>query len=189
MRPGTPDLSIVPIAVSYDLVLEDHILARQGVKRRQRPFARELAEMVRYAVGYQSRAFVTFGQPIPLGGLNPDSRRDVVDLAHRVRDDIGRLYKVLPTAVLAAAMRPSTTRTELEGRADVLIGVLQGVGANLGVTSGRAAVEAATEPLVTRGVIVVERGRYRVRARNVLRYYARSIQHLLASPRRSTRTH
>ena len=63
------DLVIVPMAIAYDLVLEDHILAHQAVKRRQRPFARELAEMVRYAVGYQSRAFVTFGAPIPLDGL------------------------------------------------------------------------------------------------------------------------
>ena len=53
-------------------MLEDHILAHQGVKRRQRPFAREVAEMVRYAVGYQSRAFVTFGAPISLDGYDPD---------------------------------------------------------------------------------------------------------------------
>src|SRR6186713_1234344 len=59
----TPGLMIVPTAISYDLVLEDHILARQRVKRRQRPFAREFAEMVRYAVGYRSRAFLTFGRP------------------------------------------------------------------------------------------------------------------------------
>ena len=59
-----PDLVIIPVAVAYDLVLEDHILARQRVKKRQRPFTRELAEMVRYAVGYRSRAFVTFGAPI-----------------------------------------------------------------------------------------------------------------------------
>ena len=43
---------IVPTAVAYDLVLEDHVLSRQRVKRRQRPFSRELAEMVRFAVGY-----------------------------------------------------------------------------------------------------------------------------------------
>ena len=60
-RPSIRTWSIVPTAVAYDLVLEDHVLARQRVKRAQRPFSRELAEMVRYAVGYQSRAFVTFG--------------------------------------------------------------------------------------------------------------------------------
>src|SRR5918992_4139253 len=58
------DLVIIPAAIAYDLVLEDHILARQRVKKQQRPFTRELAEMVRYAVGYRSRAFVTFGAPI-----------------------------------------------------------------------------------------------------------------------------
>ena len=47
---------IIPTAIAYDFVLEDHVLARQGVKRTQRPFSRELAEMVRYAVGYRSRA-------------------------------------------------------------------------------------------------------------------------------------
>ena len=64
-RRTRPTSSIMPMAIAYDLVLEDHILARQRVKKRQRPFARELAEMVRYAVGYRSRAFVTFGAPIP----------------------------------------------------------------------------------------------------------------------------
>src|SRR5690242_9266132 len=64
MQAEQPNLVIVPCAVAYDVVLEDHILARQRVKRTQRPFARELAEMIRYAVGYRSRACVTFGAPI-----------------------------------------------------------------------------------------------------------------------------
>src|SRR5213596_1271657 len=64
---GRRDLVIIPTAIAYDLILEDHILARQRVKKSQRAFARELAEMVRYAVGYRSRAIVTFGAPIPVG--------------------------------------------------------------------------------------------------------------------------
>jgi glycerol-3-phosphate O-acyltransferase len=182
--------SIVPLAVSYDLVLEDHILAHQGAKRRQRPFAREVAEMVRFAVGYQSRAFVTFGAPIPLDGYDPESRRDVMALAHQIRDAIGRLYKVLPTAVVAAAMRPSITRRELESRADELIETLQAAGANMGVEDGRRAVEEAAPLLESRNIIFVERGgRFRVRERTVLRYYARTLQHLLVGPRRTPRTH
>src|SRR5438046_9637925 len=39
------NLVVVPTAVAYDLVLEDFVLARQRVKRRQRPFRHELAEM------------------------------------------------------------------------------------------------------------------------------------------------
>ena len=43
-------------------------------------------------------------------------------------------------------------------------------------------VDLATETLVTRGIIVSDRDKFRVRERKVLRYYARSIQHLLNSP-------
>src|ERR671914_391987 len=39
MQSERSDLVVVPMAVAYDLVLEDHILAHQGSKRRQRPFA------------------------------------------------------------------------------------------------------------------------------------------------------
>ena len=184
------DAVIVPVAVAYDLVLEDRILAHQAAKRRQRPFAREVAEMVRYAVGYQSRAFVTFGAPIALDKYDPESRRDVMALAHLTRDTIGMLYKVLPTAVVAAAIRPSITRRELEARCTSIIDTVGAGGANMGVRSGREAVDAASEPLATRGVIHIERGdRYRIRERTVLRYYARTIEHLITGGRRSPRTH
>jgi glycerol-3-phosphate O-acyltransferase len=184
------DAQIVPMAVSYDLVLEDRILAHQGTKRRARAFSREVAEMVRYAVGYQSRAIVTFGKPIPLEGCDPEARRDVMALAHLTLDTIGRLLKVLPTAVVAAAMRPAIERRELEARAQAIIEAVAAAGGNLGVTSGRDAVEQAMAPLETRNIIHVERGgRFRVRERTVLRYYARSLDHLLAGSRRSPRTH
>jgi hypothetical protein len=78
-------------------------------------------------------------------------------------------------------MRPSLTRRELEQRADALIDRLRASNANLGVQSGAQAVDAALEPLESRGILVVNRGRVRVRNRNVLRYYARSIAHLLDS--------
>ena len=187
LQSETPGLMIVPTAIAYDLVLEDHILTRQRVKRSQRTFARELAEMVRYAVGYRSRAFVTFGRPIPLDGWEPESRRDVLELGRLTRQSIGKLVKVLPTSVFATAMRPSVSRRDLEARADAVIETLRAVGANLGVSSGRQAVEEAAEPLEARGIIVFDRGRFRVRDRNVLRYYARGIEHLLTSG--SSRTH
>ena len=98
-------------------MLEDHILAKQGTKKRQRPFSREVAEMVRYAVGYRSRAIVTFGNPIAVDGIDPESRREVLTLAHSIMAEIGRVYKVLPTALVANAMRPSITRRACRSRA------------------------------------------------------------------------
>ena len=174
------NLVFLPTAIAYDLVLEDHVLARQKVKRRQRPFSREIAEMVRFAVGYRSRAFVTFGRPIPIDAYDPSSRRSVLELTHLVRRSIGQLYKVLPTALVASAMRPSIERRELISRIDSILDTLRAVGANLDVKSGEEALEAAVEPFEARGIIVSENGRFRVRERNVLRYYGRSIQHLLS---------
>ena len=64
------------------------------------------------------------------------------------------------------------------------------VHANLAVFSGVQAVDEAADGLVARNIIYVERGgRFRVRERTVLRYYARTIEHLLAGPRRVPRTH
>jgi hypothetical protein len=146
--------------------------------------------MVRYSVNYKSRAIVTFGNPISLSGYDPESRRDVMALAHQTRDSIGMLYKVLPTAVVAAALRPSITRRDLEGRCEAIIETVAALGANMGVKSGRDAVEAASEPLVARHVIHIEPGgRFRIRERTVLRYYANTIQHLTSGGRRTPRPH
>ena len=187
MQAERSNLVIIPTAIAYDLVLEDRALARQGVKRRQRAFTRELAEMVRLAVGYRSRAWVTFGTPIRMDEYDPESRRDVLDLAHRTRDEIGRLYKVLPTSLVAGAMQPSITRKDLESRVEDLLGRLRGAGANLGVDGAREAVDEGIGHLKRRHVIMYERGRYRVRDRGVLRYYARMIGHL--APPEPERTH
>ena len=186
MHGDRDELSVVPMAIAYDLVLEERIVAREAIRRRSRPFTTELAEMVRHAVGYKSRAFVTFGAPIPLGSFDPESRRDLVTLAHQVQDQIGLLYKVLPTALVATAFRRRITRTELADRIDELIAVFSAEGANLSVRTGRQAVQDGVELLAERGVIAEEAQQLRVRDRIVLRYYARTIQHLLHRRQRIT---
>ena len=183
------DAVVIPVAVAYDFVLEDLVLARQRIKRGQRAFACEVAEMVRFAVGYQSRAVVNFGAPIALGDYDPDGRRSMLQLSRRLRKDIGRLYKVLPTALVSTAMRPSICRRELEDRIDQLMEILRMAGANLDVPSGRAAVDAAAEAMAERGIIAIQGDRHRIRQRNVIRYYSRTIQHLLADRGHSALTH
>jgi glycerol-3-phosphate O-acyltransferase len=183
---GIEQLAVIPVAIAYDLILEDRILARQGVKRTQRPFSRELAEMVGAAVGYRTRAFVSFGAPVSLDGLDPHSRREGLELSRTIRERIGLLHKVLPTALVAQAMRPSATRREMETRVAGLVEVLASRGANLGaVQTVKQAVEQGIEQLILRSVIVPESQRYRVRDRTLLRYYARSIEHLLSASRQS----
>jgi len=179
------NMVVVPVSIAYDLVLEDRYLARQSLKKQSRPFTRELAELVRHAVGYWARAFVTFGAPISVSDYDPQSRTEVLELARLIRARIGAQYKVLPTALFAAAMRPSITRRDLEGRIDQFLEELTVKRANLAASSGRQVVEEAAEPLETRGIVVSEHGRFRVRDRRVLRYYGRTIEHLLAIPGRT----
>lgn len=178
-------LSIVPMAIAYDLTLEDRLISRQAIRKRTRPFTQELAEMARHAIGYHSRAFVTFGDAIPLAPVQPESRRDLVTLVHRVHDEIARLYKVLPTALVASLCRPQMTLAELRARIDERIAVLAANGANLAVQTGRQAVEEGVGLLEERAVLVVEHHRIRIRDRICLRYYARTIQHLI-TPRGTT---
>src|SRR5207248_2207486 len=83
------------------------------------------------------------GKLLSIEGVDPTSRREVLDLAHTIMTAVGRLHKVLPTAVVANAMRPSVTRRDLEARADAVIDTLRSAGANLGVQSGAEAVAQA----------------------------------------------
>jgi glycerol-3-phosphate O-acyltransferase len=182
LQAGIDNLSVVPMAIAYDVVLEERALARQGEKRHQRSVRSELMEMLSPAVGYETRAFVTFGDPIPLAAYDPSSKRDVLDLAHETRRVIGRLHKVVPTAVVATAMRPNISRGDLESRIASTIDQLQRAGANLAATDTREVVDDGVRRLEKRGVLVAGRGRVRVRERSVLRYYARTIAHLLPPP-------
>ena len=64
--------------------------------------------------GYESRAFVTFASADSASARSiPDSRRDLVTLAHRVHDDDRPQPQSLPTALVASVMRPHMSRIEL----------------------------------------------------------------------------
>lgn len=179
LQAGVKDLVIVPVAIAYDHTLEDRVIAGQGVKKRQRRFTSELAEMVALSVGFRSRSYTVFGHPIPAGTVDPEARRDVLDLAHALRAAIGALFKVLPTAVVSSAMQPSITPDELEARIAARLNDLSEAGANLAERDVKRTMEDGVSRLEHRGVIQSEQGRIRVCDRSVLRYYARSIEHLL----------
>jgi hypothetical protein len=131
---------------------------------------------------------VTFGAPIPLKGWDPSSRKDVMTLAHTTREAIGRLYKVLPSAIVAVAVKPSLPREDLPERVAGVVGKLKEAGANLERDDPESIAAHGVRVLEARNVLVSERHVLRVRDRFVLRYYARTLEHLLNPPRRA-RTH
>jgi hypothetical protein len=72
---------------------------------------------------------------------------------------------------------------ELEERAEALVVRLREEGANLAVENGRQAVAEGVAALERRGAVACDSDRVRVRNRALVRYYARTIEHLV-SPRR-----
>ena len=102
-----------------------HHLARGDAPSSQRPFSQEVAEMVRHAVGYQSRAFVTFGPAIPLVRLRPG-------VAARSRDadpSRPRRHRAAVQGVADGARRRGHAAgqhcdADLVGRVDELLAVL-----------------------------------------------------------------
>ncbi len=140
--------------------------------------------MVRYAVGYRSRAFVTFGAPIAVDGFDAESR----DVGARPRPSrawsasAGR-YKVLPTALVAVGPAAVDVGSGRAGgpRSATCSTRCIATGANLDVTTAPAVVAAAAEPLEARGIIA--RGQWTRSAcasAALLRYYgAYASTHLL----------
>jgi hypothetical protein len=91
---------------------------------------------------------------------------------------------VLPTAVVAAVMRPSLPVAALPELVAELLTTLKAAGANLDLDDPQAISQRGAAVLQARDVIVAERQVLRVRDRQVLRYYARTIEHLRTPPRR-----
>jgi hypothetical protein len=86
----------------------------------------------------------------------------------------------VPTAIVAAAMRPSSPPSELRARIAELVDGLRERRANLDITDPQEIMERGAERLVDRDAMAVDGGLYRVRDRTLLRYYARSIAHLIS---------
>jgi hypothetical protein len=66
------------------------------------------------------------------------------------------------------------------------MGRLAEAGANLSAPNARQAADEGVTRLAARDVLVEEGRKVRVRDRITLRYYARTIEHLISAPRRST---
>jgi hypothetical protein len=82
-------------------------------------------------------------------------------------------------------MRPSMTTADVEQRVAAIAERLGAADANLDEREPASIATHGLQVLEQRGVLVRERQVWRVRERLVLRYYARSIAHLLTPPKRA----
>jgi hypothetical protein len=137
--------------------------------------------MVRYAVGYRSRAFVTFGAPIPVAAINVHSRSDVLELTRLVRAHRRALQGAADGDVRrrdAAVDHPARSRSahRRAGRR------ARARGARISARQRRQVVDEAADRSKRAASSSPNADAFRVRERTVLRYYARTIEHLLVTP-------
>lgn len=122
-------VSVVPISVGYERVIESRSYRREllgGEKKRES--LTELLKTPRVLTSRYGRLYVQFAEPIDLGRylerygvdrIRPDD--DAIDaltvrLGHRIIYDINHATSVTPTALTAAILLNSTTRTIDRGR-------------------------------------------------------------------------
>ena len=204
------DLVFVPVGINYDRVLEDRSLVRARRAGPHGRFhvaavvggfvARNLGLMLRrrwYRFGY---ACVNFAAPVSMREYArehridfrtlsaPERSRALERLGAELKDAIAAAIPVLPVSVVATvfARRPAQSMSALEVKAHAwaLIAELTRSGAYVHIPRADLdyAITVGLRMLVLRHFVEESEGLFRARAeeRDMLDYYANSIEHFLS---------
>ncbi|PZX18367.1 glycerol-3-phosphate acyltransferase [Palleronia aestuarii] len=190
-RKGDRPVVFVPVALSYDKVIEDRILieaAQSGERRYKGSFATGTAFVLRWLwrrLTGQARSFgiagVAFGTPVPLSDFPLRNDADIARLGQHLMAAIRRRVPLLPVPMLSEALLSgATTRQEAEACFHSRREALSGAGHDVLLVAddpGRT-IDAALDMLALRRMISVSpAGRISVRdnARPLLEFYAESV--------------
>jgi glycerol-3-phosphate O-acyltransferase len=208
---GERDLVFVPLGLNYDRVLEDRTQLLeadaprpgrwQALGHTLKFFANQMWLLLRsrwHRLGY---ACVNFGTPVSVRAwaasrgvdfdhLERDQRHvEVAALGRHLMSEVGRLIPVLPVPLVATVLLNEPTRRfslfDLKAAVATLVAQLDARGARLYVPrqDWDYAVGAGLRMLTLRHLVDETDGLYGVREseQRMLRYYANSIAHLVAS--------
>lgn len=189
------DVVFLPVAMNYDRVLEDRVLVAaniQGARKfglRFKYVARHVGKHLWqrstgrfHRFGYAS---VSFGTPLSLREFVQNNDKKVPErIARELMGRIRDVVPVLPVPLVAAVMleKDSHSRDEITNKFQALVADMELRGAHIHMPRNDLdyAVEVGIRLLMMRGLIVEEKGRYRVNPpdRVILAFYANSIAHL-----------
>ncbi|MEX0971061.1 MAG: 1-acyl-sn-glycerol-3-phosphate acyltransferase [Paracoccaceae bacterium] len=189
---GGRDVIFVPVALSYDRVMEDRVLteaAATGVRRFPTPVLKILAfglrNLWRRLRGRFKRfgyAAVSFGTPQSLESfMAANPANPAAELAELLMARIAKVMTVLPVPLVAAALGAdrTITRAALLERATKLASTLkaQGASVHLPRTSALLAAESGLDALCLRGLLLETNGKITLPEANfaLIAYYAASV--------------
>lgn len=192
--PQGRDVVFVPVALNYDRVLEDRILAeaaRTGARRFKARIGvvalRLLRQLWRWLTGRYlraGRAAVTIGTPLSLSQFAGTQAGDPTEpLAQALMVRIGGIVPVLPVPLVAAVLcrHGRQTRAKLEARLQKLIEALPLAALHLPPEGAAQAASEGLGQLERRGLLHSEHGCIAPQPGRLalLEFYANSIRHLL----------
>ncbi|WP_316013430.1 1-acyl-sn-glycerol-3-phosphate acyltransferase [Roseobacter sp. HKCCA0434] len=195
---GARDVIFVPVGLNYDRVLEDRILVGAEVDEKGRPrfrakistalwfFLRHLWLRLRGKWTKFGYASVSFGAPISLKHALAEGASDPEALGRELIGAVGAVVPILPVPLVAQVMLEDgapMARATIQRRAAALRDKLLESGAHMHIPRGDFdyAVEVGLRGLVRRRILRCEGELYTADSGEdaLLRYYARSIAHLL----------
>ncbi len=191
------DVTYVPVALTYDRVIEHRSYERElvGNAKEQEGTGKliRLTKYLRRKSGRYGSIFVRFGPALTVENTG-DERADVARLAQRICNEINRRVVVTPASVAAAALlacnRPGVRDEEYRRMSEVLLQGLAAKGAEipprlLGET--KAVLERALEQLSSQRLLLPRRDSLEPfhavepSRRMALAYYRNSILHYMAT--------
>jgi len=175
---------VVPTAVSYSRVPEDTSFPYLGRSKSRNKFIFKDLPHIFAQLLFNSRASyqLNFGEPIP---IEKDSG---LTLTSRIRKEIGKLYTVFPSALLAQAImqtgKSDVSYAELEDAINTVHSKLTENGATFSDTCSDMdrLLHDAKESLRSsdRRIVLFNQNGVSVRKPEIVEYYANTIKHLVA---------
>ncbi|WP_425043279.1 1-acyl-sn-glycerol-3-phosphate acyltransferase [Primorskyibacter sp. S87] len=191
------DVVFVPVALNYDRVLEDTVLTAASGKAERRFNARIgviAGWMIKHGwlrmTGRAHRfgyAAVSFGAPISLKQFQAETTREAtVELSRHLMRRIGALVPVLPVPLVAFLLlrHGSMSRTALLHEVDKFLERHPDAYVHMPRHDRAYGLEVGLRQLLERRIVVETNGHLEPSAerRNLLEFYANSINHLVQQP-------
>jgi len=181
-RQGKKPVYVVPVAVSYDLVLEDFELSDLTRECRKEEW-KDLRKLI-ISREKGGNIYIDFGEPISIEKFLRQGKQTAHSLGIYVFKQAARLYRVTAPALSAASINGSSEFSIRELTSEVRrnLRILERNNANLKTVNSMPLTE-----IVRRGLTLLERrglisngaNGYLVGRPDILKYYANTLEHLL----------
>ena len=174
------DVSIIPVAVNYEQVLEDRVLTAIATKKNQRRFTDEAKELFNICFNYSpakkdgkrrysSKAYVNFASPIKIRDYSA-KRSDLKNLAWRIIEEIRSSKHPSSTSIVAAATLNTSVNSNEAKMSEIEKNILK-ISSDI-----NEVMKEGIDYFISRNTLSVKGGIVSIKEPKILEYYANGLQ-------------